>query len=177
MKKMYGNWWIEGLKGLLALIFGIAALLYPDVTLVTLVTYFGIFAIIAGIIVSLMALIYRRRNRFSDFWIFEGILDIIIGVLLVAYPRGFVNVFLIIIAIWAILTGILQLASSRGLKGLVKNIWLYRISAFMLIIFGIVVLFNPFEGGMALTAILGILAIIYGITAVISSAKLARAND
>ena len=80
------NWWAIALRGAFAILFGLVALLLPELTMLALVLLFaaymlldGIFAIIAGVRAA------RRHDRWG--WlIFEGAVDLIAGVIAVVWP-------------------------------------------------------------------------------------------
>ena len=101
-------------RGLVAILFGILALVWPGLTLAVLVYLFGFFALISGIAVVAAAL----RNREMHGWgalLFEGILGILAGVVALIWPGITALAFLYLLAAWAIITGILQLISPLAL--------------------------------------------------------------
>jgi uncharacterized membrane protein HdeD (DUF308 family) len=59
------NWWILTIRGVAAILFGIAAFVWPDITLVVLVLLFGAYALVFGVI--LLVLAFRLRGRRETF--------------------------------------------------------------------------------------------------------------
>ncbi len=164
------NNWLKLLKGLLLTIFGLITLFRPDTTLVTLLKIFGAIAITAGIIV----LFFSSKNRHlkgNNFWMAEGIVDIIIGLILIAFTEATVKIFVVIVALWAIVMGIIQLTTYKRYKYLLFNKNLQLLSGILTIIIGLILLFNPFEGGMVLVVLIGLLALFFGINTVVNSLK------
>jgi uncharacterized membrane protein HdeD (DUF308 family) len=53
------NWWAVGIRGIGAIIFGVLAFIWPDITLIALALLIGAYAIIFGI--ALLALAWRLR--------------------------------------------------------------------------------------------------------------------
>src|SRR5262245_28232214 len=81
------NWWALALRGVVAVLFGIAAFLWPGITLSVLVTLFGIYALFDGIL-SLIAAFRHDAERQQPWWAYliEGLLGIAIGVLAFIWP-------------------------------------------------------------------------------------------
>jgi uncharacterized membrane protein HdeD (DUF308 family) len=95
------------LKGILGIIFGIIAVAIPGFTLGTLFTIFGLFIIAAGIIAFLFAVTSHPKDSSPWFWISLFILGI--GLLSVLFTKVIAFSFAIIIAGWALVTGIFDL--------------------------------------------------------------------
>ncbi|WAC05920.1 MAG: DUF308 domain-containing protein [Methanoregula sp.] len=95
------------LKGIIGIIFGIIAVAIPGFTLGTLFTIFGLFIIAAGIIAFLFAVTSHPKDSSLWFWLSLGILAL--GLLSVLFPEMIALSFAIIIAGWALITGIFDL--------------------------------------------------------------------
>ena len=169
---IYKNWWLLTLKGILAIIFGIFATFVPGVTLITLMIYFGLFIILSGIFLIVGSISHKKNNKKWGMWLFEGILDIIIGLVVVFYPKLSLDIFIVILAIWAISIGFTQLFSALNSNHVKSARWLMLINAVIVIVFAIVLFINPFESAMAMTYIVGIFALLFGIFITVYSFKL-----
>jgi short repeat uncharacterized protein DUF308 len=103
---MTQNWWAIALRGLVAVLFGIAAFMWPGITLWVLVALFGAYALFNGIFTVIEAF---SRDVSREHWrplLFEGVVGSAIGV--VTFIIGpWLNVMgaLYLIAFWAIMTG------------------------------------------------------------------------
>jgi len=99
------------LKGILGIIFGIIAVALPGFALGALFTIFGLFIIAAGIIAFLFAVTSHDKDSSLWFWLSLGILAL--GLLSVIFHEVIPGViafsFAIIIAGWALVTGIFDL--------------------------------------------------------------------
>ncbi|MCX6691263.1 MAG: DUF308 domain-containing protein [Methanoregula sp.] len=95
------------LKGIIGIIFGIIAVAIPGFTLGTLFTIFGLFIIAAGIIAFLFAVTSHPKDSSPWFWISLFILAL--GLLSVVFPEVIAFSFAILIAGWALVTGIFDL--------------------------------------------------------------------
>ncbi len=170
--KLFKNWWLLTLKGILAIVFGIFAVSMPGATLKTLMIYFGIVILIGGVVLIFGSLSHKKNNKKWQNWMFEGILDIVIGFVIIFFPKFSLDIFIIILAIWAITVGFSQLFNAMNNKQGAKSKWLMLLNALIVIIFAIVLFINPFEGAVAVTYLVGIFAIIFGIFITVFSIQL-----
>lgn len=99
------HWWALLIRGIVAILFGIGALIWPGITLIVLVSLFGAFALVDGIF-SVIAAIGERGHDHWGWLLVGGLIGIIIGIITFFWPHITVLILLNIIAIWAILTGI-----------------------------------------------------------------------
>ncbi len=156
-------WWIQGIVGLIAVLFGLVALIWPHLTLTVLVLLFGVFALLYGIFTVVIALI--ERGVFGRWWVtlLEGLLSIAVGVLTFFWIGITTLVLLYLIATWAIVTGILKIITAilRWNRG--RNEWLLLLSGIVSFLFGVIVLFQPHAGAIALIWAIGVYAIALGV--------------
>jgi len=164
------NWLIEALKGALFLILGILCLANPAGALAAIAIYLGILAILSGLGIVIFSL--SRKGTHWRFWIFEGIFNLVIGLLLVSYPKTAISVLVIFIGLWIIAMGIIQIITYTNLKktGYTSQVTLF--TAVLSLLIGILLLFNPFEGAKIVAIILGIFAVIYGLSSLFVAFRL-----
>src|SRR6202158_3582009 len=108
------NWWLFTLRGVLGIIFGILALIFPGPTILSLVLLFSAYMLVDGIfgIISAVRAIRRKEDRWG-LLIFEGLLDIATGVVAFLWPGLTVVAFVSLIAAWALVTGGPMTAGAR----------------------------------------------------------------
>src|SRR6516165_7140349 len=101
------NWWALALRGLAAVVFGLLTFFLPGITLVTLVLLFGAYALVDGVFNVIAA--FRSA---SHHWalLIEGLIGILAGIVTFAWPAMTAIALLYLIAFWAILTGIFEIA-------------------------------------------------------------------
>lgn len=158
MKNLQKHWKNLFIRGVLAFIFGIVALFWPGVGFEILVYYFAFYALIDGIV----ALIVGMSSRSIGF-ILEGVVGFAIGLFILFYTSVAINAFLIVVAIWAILTGVLEILTAIELKKHpIDEVWLFIVGVIS-ILFGILVFVNPVVSLLAITIIIGVYALIFGI--------------
>jgi uncharacterized membrane protein HdeD (DUF308 family) len=166
------HWWTLTLRGVLAIIFALIAFAAPLSAVTALVIIFGAYALVGGIFALIAA---ARLSHASENWqplIIEGVIGIIFGIIVFANPVG-VGVFLVyIVAAWAILTGILEIAAAIRLrKALANEFWLITAGVLSLL-FGVLLLVFPLGGFVTLAYILGAYAFLFGLLLVALSLRL-----
>ncbi len=105
-------WWIIGLRGLLAVLFGLAAFFWTGLTLLALVYLFGAYALVSGVMMVIVSL--EGRKYYRQWWVLliEGLVGIAAGVVAFAWPFITALALLYLIAAWAIVTGVFEIAAS-----------------------------------------------------------------
>src|SRR5258708_24525680 len=100
------NWWLFTLRGILGIIFGCIALIFPGPTMLSLVIFFSAYMLVDGVfgIISAVRAIRRKDDRWG-LLIFEGLLAIAVGVIALLCPGITVLAFVLLIAAWAIVSG------------------------------------------------------------------------
>ncbi len=163
MNNLTQNWWMVVLRGVLAILFGLGAFVWPGMTWLTLVLLFGIYAVIDGVIAVVTGL--RHTKDSSRWWVFllEGLVSIGAGVIAFLRPDLTAYILLLLIAAWAIITGVLEIAAAIRLRREITNEWLLAFGGLLSIALGIVLFLQPVAGGLALIWMIGIYAIIFGI--------------
>jgi uncharacterized membrane protein HdeD (DUF308 family) len=159
------------LKAALFIIFGILVLTNTSDALVLIATYFGVLAILGGIISIFVGYRHSLISRPSVTWYLEGAFSLIIGILIISYPESSVNFFMIIFGIWALVIGIFQLTAYTRFRELNIHSGSLLFSAVAALIVAILILLKPFESAGFITFIIALYAIIYGITSLINSFK------
>jgi len=168
------DWWIYVLRGILAIAFGLLALLWPGLTLGVLVFLFGIYVIFEGVL-ALSAAFRNRQRRLWWVLFLEGIAGIVVGIFAFAWPGLTAVILLLFIAIWAILTGILEITAAIQLRKQLKGEWALGLTGILSILIGLFLLTSPGPGALALIWLIGIYAILFGVLLLILGFKLRNA--
>lgn len=163
MMNLIRSWWLVVLRGLLAILFGLVAFLWPDLAWLVLILMFGVYATLDGVFALLSGLMKSRYS--SRWWVFllEGVISLAAGLIALMQPglAGFALV--ILIAVWAVLTGILEIAAAIRLRREITNEWMLGFGGFVSIVFGVLLFFQPSAGGLVVTLMVGAYALIFGI--------------
>lgn len=169
------NWWTLGLRGLAAVIFGFLAFLWPDITIAVLVLFFGAYALWDGIFSLVSAIRTKSDRRWA--LALTGIAGIIAGILTFVWPGTATLVLLLIIAAWAVLTGVFEIIAAIRLREEIEGEWLLLVGGVLSVIFGIVLAIWPAAGLLAVTWIIGVYALLYGILLIALAFRLRSWNN
>jgi len=163
------SWWVLGLRGLIAVLFGVFALLMPGITLLGLIALFAVYAILAGLVAIFGALRHIRHARGArapDWWLLLalGIVGVAAGVIATMRPALTMLLLVMVIGINAVLTGVLDLLAIARLRRYAprEGMVLWGLGALVSIIFGAVILAAPDVGALTLVWIVGIYALVAG---------------
>ena len=110
------NWWAMALRGVLAIVFGVIALVLPGVTMLSLVIVFAAYALVDGVLAIVAAVRSARRHERWGLLVLEGVVDIAAGVLAFLWPGLTIVIFVLLVAAWAIVTGGLMTAAAFRLQ-------------------------------------------------------------
>jgi uncharacterized membrane protein HdeD (DUF308 family) len=144
-------------------LFGLAALFWPGLTLLVLVYIFGAYALVEGIIAIYLS--FQERRMQTNWWmlLLEGIAGVILGILVFIWPGITSLVLLYLIAAWAVITGIIELVAAFT----TRMGWLLALAGALSILLGIVLFARPIAGILSLVWLIGIYAIIWGILLIV----------
>jgi uncharacterized membrane protein HdeD (DUF308 family) len=157
------QWWL-GLRGVLAILFGLLAFFYTGQTLLALIYVFGVFAVLSGI-TSIVAAVRAGEAHMRWGWLTaSGILSVAAGVAAFVWPGITALAFVYLVAAWAILTGTAEFVFALALPGTLAHPWIAGFSGLLSVVFGILLAVWPRSGVITLTWLLGIYAIANGIT-------------
>jgi uncharacterized membrane protein HdeD (DUF308 family) len=161
--------WALILRGILAIAFGIVVWVWPGMTLLVLIILFGIFALASGVFA--LAAAWRSFRSHQGWWLLglSGVVCIAAGIVAFVWPKETALILLYIIAIWAIVTGIAEIAAVFAPGRTAADEWLLALSGVLSIIFGILLFVFPAVGLLAMVWLIGIYAILYGITMIVSA--------
>ena len=162
------KWWAVALRGIVAIVFGIVALVFPGATLVSLAIVFGAYAFVDGVFAVVSA--FGHREREAVWYVLEGILGIAVGVATLFYPGLAAQALVYLVGIWAILTGIFEVIAGYELP--VSWDWLLILAGVLSIGFGVLVFTYPGSGAVAVVWLIGIYALVFGVTMLVFGIRL-----
>lgn len=174
MMNLTRNWWLVVVRGLLAILFGLTALFWPGLTWLVLVLMFGIYAIVDGVLAMLSGLVSSRYSRRWWMFLVEGVISVAAGVIALLRPGLASLVLIMVIAAWAILTGILEIIAAIRLRREITNEWMLALGGFISIVFGVLMLFQPAAGSLVITLMIGAYALMFGVLLVILGFRLRK---
>jgi uncharacterized membrane protein HdeD (DUF308 family) len=172
LEKITQNWWMYAVRGLVAIIFGILAFTRPEQALQALVLVFGAFALVDGIFAMFAGIASYRY--FERWWamLLEGVAGIVMGLLTFFWPNITALVLLYMIAAWALITGIFEIVAAIQLRRLITGEWMLILGGLLSILFGVVLFVFPVAGAVSVIWVIGIYAVVFGISEIILAFRL-----
>jgi len=166
------NWWLIVLRGVAGVLFGLAAFAWPGLTFLALVYLFGAYALVDGGFAAVTGL--TRIGHSSRWWVFllEGLAGIAIGVMTFVWPGLTALGLIYLIAAWAIVTGVFEIAAAVRLRQEIDNEWFLALSGVLSILLGALLAFQPGAGQFVVTWTLGAYALVFGVLLIILGFRL-----
>ena len=166
------DWWHFAVRGVLAIVFGIMAIMWPESTKTALVLLFGAYALMDGIFTVFTGL--ESRKYFKQWWalLLEGLTGIVIAALTFIWPNVTALVLLYFIAAWAILTGIFEIMAAIELRNVIVGESVMILYGLLSIVIGVLLFVFPEAGAVSLTWAIGFYAIFAGIMEIVFAFRL-----
>lgn len=165
------NWWLVALRGVIAILFGVIAFVAPGAFVLSLVLFFAAYMLADGIIAIVGAVRAAQRHERWGFLLLEGVVDIVVGVAAALVPAAAVWAFVLLLAVWALVTGGLMIAAAFRLH-LHYGRWWLVLGGVVSILFGLALLINPGMSALVLTWWIGSYTFAFGILLLILAFQL-----
>jgi uncharacterized membrane protein HdeD (DUF308 family) len=177
MFRIYGRyWWSFLLRGTLATLFGLIAIFLPGITLEMMIIFLGAFLVVDGVVSSYVSLRGRGRGLNWGVLLLEGILGIAVGVFTLIWPGITVLAIVLLVALWAMVTGVLEIIAAVSLRNEIQGEWLLGLSGILSILFSVILFVNPGIGAVTLIWLIGIYAIVFGVAMIFLGLRLRKHN-
>lgn len=165
------NWgWVMA-RGIFAIIFGFLTFAWPGLSLLTLVIFYGAFALVDGV-AALVAAITKGAPAPRWWLALVGISGVAAGVITLFYPGITGIVLLYFIAFWAIAIGVFQIIGGIAMRKEIEGEWLLILSGILSIVFGSVMIVYPVAGALSVAFLIGAFAILNGVILIAFSLRL-----
>jgi len=165
------HWWTIALRGVIAVLFGLIALAAPGAALLSLALLFGAYLLADGIIGLVVT---WRAGKAGVRWgplLWEAVLNIIMGLIALVMPAAAVLAFVILLAVWALVTGGLMIMAAFQLHASHGRGWL-AFGGIVSVIWGALLIAAPMVGAVVVAWWLGIYAIIFGVALLVAAWRL-----
>jgi uncharacterized membrane protein HdeD (DUF308 family) len=151
--------WMLGIRGVLAIVFGIVALFWPGVTALALAIVFGAYAIVDGI--GMLIAAFRRHGDTAQRVLraVAGVLGIALGLAALVWPGITAMILAVLIGAWAVITGALDVWLATQVRGQ----WLLGAVGVVSVIAGVLILVRPAAGAVAIAWAIGLYALVAGV--------------
>ena len=156
------SWWVLMLRGLCALLLGVATLVRPGMTLIALIVVFGAYAFLDGLLAVVGAVrAADNQQRPAGPLLLEGLIGIAAGVMTFVWPGLIAGALVYLIAAWAILTGVMEIVIAVGPRRASGGGWLL-VLGLLSVVFGLYVAFAPVAGALAMLWLIGAYGLCFG---------------
>jgi len=149
-------------RGVAAILFGLVALFWPGLTLVTLVYVFSAFLLVSGLIGMIMSIVTIRGNKYWFMDLLLSFLELGIGVYLVRHISVTLATFILLVGISFVVRGVVEVVRAFVDASASNHRVLLGLGGLVSLIAGLVVLRQPVAGGVAFVWVLGLYALISG---------------
>ncbi len=156
-----GSWGWLLFRGVVAMLFGVAAIVMPVTALRALALVFAIYLLLDGIAAFGCGLKTARAHRSGIWLMIEGFFGVIAAVAIVLFPIAAVFGLVVLAAVWGLVSGgALVGAAIRMHRG--HGRWWVAVSGVISIVWGALLLISPIAGAIVLAIWLGAYALIFG---------------
>jgi uncharacterized membrane protein HdeD (DUF308 family) len=166
------NWWSLVIRGLVGILFGIITFAWPGITFAALVIVFGAYALLDGIFSLVGAVKAAQAHERWGALVFLGVTGIGAGVVTVLWPAITAFVLVCLIAAWAIVTGVFEIAAAVRLRRYIEREWLLALAGIASLVFGILIIIAPLAGALVIAIWIGAYALVSGVMLVTLGIKL-----
>lgn len=166
------NWSWFALRGVLAILLGIAAFLAPGLTLFAFTLVFAAFSFVDGI-AMLITGVRRAHSGHTPWWsmILPGLAGVAVGVIFLFWPMlstlAYAVAAVLLIAGWALLIGGLQIAAAIRLREEIEGEWILGLAGLFGVLLGLalitMILMEPVLSILSVAWVIGFYAIITGV--------------
>jgi len=163
VRTLHQNWWLVLLQGVLSVVLGVLALAWPGVTLGALILLWGLFALLNGVGDVFGALGTASSHRSWGWQLAGGLVGILAGLAILRWPGLSALFVLYLVAIWALMMGIVRLVGAIADHEALPHAWLVALAGVVSVLFGIAMFAWPGVGLLTLVYLVGSYAIVYGV--------------
>ncbi len=151
------------LLGILAVIVGIIAFAWPGVTVFALVILFAVYAFLDAGFEAVRAFSSRSAGPVFGHLLL-GLISLAAGVVAVAWPAPTALVLVLVIGIWAVAGGIVEIVNGFGSGETAGTRAMYILTGLVAVAFGVLLFARPSVGALTLALLFGLFSIIFGVT-------------
>jgi uncharacterized membrane protein HdeD (DUF308 family) len=163
ISELSSNWWALALRGAISILLGLVAFTMPGLTIAALVTIFGVYAFVEGVLAIMAAMRGVREHDRWGWMLIEGIVGIVVGLVAFFMPGVGAIAVVWLVAAWAVTTGALEIGAAIRLRKIIEGEWMLMLAGALAIVLGLFIVSRPGLGVVLLATWLGVYAIFTGI--------------
>ncbi len=155
-------WWALTLRGILAVTFGIAAVFWPGITLLTLLYLFSAWVLVEGVIRIVSGIGRIGHHQLGFLTVLIGLFELGVGVYLLRHPGVSFATLILLIGFLLIIGGVVEVVATLTSDDIATAKTMAVIIGVAAVLAGILMLFQPAASGVAFVWILGLYALVTG---------------
>lgn len=164
--QLKSRWYLQLIKGIVLILLAILIFRSPVGALLTWALYIGLGLILSGIVIVILGFSAKGILPNWGWRVFEGVIDIFLGFILMANPAVTVAVLPFVVGFWGAFYGVMLFIDAFSNKG---NTGIQMVSAILIFLLSTTIMFNPLFIGLTFAIWFGILFLTAGIFNVINS--------
>jgi uncharacterized membrane protein HdeD (DUF308 family) len=172
-----GHWWALALRGVIAVLFGLAALLRPGIALAALILLFGAYALVDGVFAIVGVFGGTRSGTPRWLLLLEGAVGILAGIIAFVFPGLTAIALLYLVAAWAVITGLAEIAMAIRLRQEITGEWALILGGILSVLFGLLLAVLPGVGILSLIWLIGAYAVVFGALLLITAFQVRGRDD
>lgn len=156
-------WWMLGLRGVIGIVFGVLALMWPNLTLLALIVLFAAYGLLTGAVAVIAAI--KNRKSDDDWWLplLLGTASVGVGIIAIVHPGLTAIILVLLMGANALVIGVLDIVTAIRLRKVMRTEWMLILGGIASIVFGALVFLFPAAGALALVWMIALYAIVTGV--------------
>jgi len=164
------NWWLLTFRGVLSILLGIIAAIYPELVLWVLLTFIGAIGLVSGVILLLEGMSFKNSLD-RNVKIAEGLINIIFALIVMIHPVHSLEILIYILSIWVIIVGFSHIFWAFLFRKIIINEWIGIFNGILTLIFGFLLFFKLIGAAEVVVTAIGFFYIISGILMTLQSLR------
>jgi uncharacterized membrane protein HdeD (DUF308 family) len=165
------NWWAVLVRGIAAVLFGIAVIVLPGIAPFLLLALFAGYVLTDGVFTIMAALRARSEHHGYALLLLEGVLNLALAAMIVMWPFTAFVAFIYVVAAWALVTGAFMLVGAFGLTHQ-HGRWWFALGGLASMAWGVALALAPYLGAVVFSVWVAIYAIAFGVVLIALAFKL-----
>lgn len=167
------SWWVVLLFGILSILFGLMAVFNPIGAGAGMTWAIGVLAIAEGVVTLLAT--FKKDVPMSKGWMWAyGLVSLLFGVLAVVNPVSMAASFVMVMAAWFIIAGVVRITMAIRVRKEIDNEWTLILSGLLAVVLGGLMLAVPLAGLLVAVIWIGAGALIYGVLQVYAALQIRK---
>lgn len=154
------------LRGLASLVFGVFAFFYPNITIAVVVMLFGIYVLVDGLLGMWGAFRGKGDGR-SVPGLLTALAGIAIGIFCLALPESAAAYVVLLIGLWNVAAGLLQLIGALALRNEIANAGPMALAGMVGAGLGVLIMFYPADAAVGIVWLIAATAVLVGLVLIL----------